>query len=107
MTDEGDHTPSTEIESEQRTELNTAFGAHDPASFMRCVKLSLQGLQYDINHWSQLPPVRENQPTLRCVQYVATRGQRALTPSLVIFVILLVCISLAVRGGRRCGEIRS
>lgn len=74
----------------------------DPPAFVRRVKLSLQGMQYDINHWSQLPPVQENQSTLQCVKYVATRGQRGpYLFSFFIFLLLLVCISLAVRGGRR------
>ena len=73
-----------------------------PAELVRRIKLSLQGLQYDLHHWSQLPPVQEQQSTLRCVQYVVGRNQRG--PYLTIFfvfILLLLCVSVAVRSGRR------
>ena len=72
------------------------------AGFGRRVQLSLQGVQYDLHHWSQLPPVRDGAPALRCARYVATRNQRGPYLGFVLFVfLLLLCISIAVRSGRR------
>ena len=73
-----------------------------PAELVRRIKLSLQGLQYDLHHWSQLPPVQEQQGTLRCVQYVVSRNQRGPYLTFVLVgLLLLLCVSVAVRSGRR------
>ena len=70
--------------------------------FGRRIKLSLQGVQYDLHHWSQLPPVRDGASALRCARYVATRNERGPYLAFVLFVVLvLLCISIAVRSGRR------
>lgn len=71
------------------------------ADLGRRIQLSLQGVQYDLHHWSQLPPVRNGEPALRCARYVVTRNQRGPYLSFVLFVLLLLlCISIAVRSGR-------
>lgn len=88
--------------AEETEEVVIVSGTQSAQEVARRIQLSLQGLQYDLNHWSQLPPVRQGQPTLRCVQYVVSRNQRG--PYITIVVVcflLLLCVSVAVRSGRR------
>ena len=102
MSNEDD--PAPEPSAAAEPEEAPLPAVHNPQELGRRLKRSVQGVQYDLHHWSQLPPVRQGQPTLRCVQYVVGRNQRG--PYLAILlagVLLLLCVSVAVRRGRRCG----
>ena len=73
----------------------------EPTFLERC-RVALQGVKYDLNHLSQLPPATEGGGTLECIQYAVTRDGRSPFVLFVISLLLLVlCMTLAVRRSRR------
>ncbi len=73
----------------------------DPSFLERC-RVALQGVKYDLNHLSQLPPARAGGGTAECVQYAVTRdGRFPFVLFVVSLLLLLLCTTLAVRRRRR------
>ena len=68
----------------------------DPREILRRVQLSIQGAHYDLQHWSQLPPVVDGQSTLECVRFVTTRDGRG-PYMLLLFAVVLILLCLACR----------
>ena len=54
----------------------------DVQEFLRRIQLSLQGVQYDLHHWGQLPPVVAGQSTLQHGYCRARRTRFSCFPAL-------------------------
>ena len=75
---------------------------NDDSSFMARCKVALQGVKYDLNHLSQLPPSLSGGDTLECVQFAVMREGRLPFVMFAVSVVLLVlCLTLAVGRRRR------
>ena len=72
----------------------------DPQELLRRLRLSVQGAHYDLQHWSQLPPVQGGESTLECVRFVSSRDGRG-PYLLLVFAVLLLLLCLACRPKHR------
>lgn len=76
--------------------------ASEPTFVERC-RVALQGVKYDLNHLSQLPPAADGGGAMECIQYAVTRdGRSPFVLFAVSLLLLLLCMTLAVRRRRQC-----